>query len=130
MPAILGWLNDARTSASRWNRLTRSASRENSSGRILIATSRFSFVSRARYTSPIPPLPSKAVISCDPSWSPIWMVMNWRRLYFDRERREVCLVVVVIFLLRPFQEIDHLVGHRCDQGFPCALDCVVADHDL
>ena len=30
------------------------------SGRILIATSRFRFVSRARYTSPMPPAPSAA----------------------------------------------------------------------
>src|SRR5262245_35189236 len=48
MAAMLGWLSDARTSASRWKRLTRSASRKNSSGRILMATSRFSFKSRAR----------------------------------------------------------------------------------
>src|SRR5262249_41795941 len=35
-----------------------------------MATSRFSFVSRARYTSPIPPLPSRAVISSEPSRVP------------------------------------------------------------
>jgi hypothetical protein len=29
---MLGWLSEARTSASRWNRATRSPSRENSSG--------------------------------------------------------------------------------------------------
>ena len=53
LAAMFGWLSEARTSASRWNRLTRTGSRENSSGRILIATSRFSFVC-ARYTSPFP----------------------------------------------------------------------------
>src|SRR5262245_12920971 len=36
-----------------------------------MATSRLSLLSRARYTSPIPPLPSKAVISYDPSCWPI-----------------------------------------------------------
>src|SRR5262249_47651346 len=35
-----------------------------------MATSRFSFVSRARYTSPIPPLPRRAVISSEPSRVP------------------------------------------------------------
>src|SRR5262249_41564577 len=45
--------------------------RENSSGKILIATSRFSFVSRARYTSPMPPLPRRAVISWEPSCAPM-----------------------------------------------------------
>ena len=35
----------------------------NASGRTLIATSRLSFVSRARYTSPIPPAPSGETIS-------------------------------------------------------------------
>jgi hypothetical protein len=35
-------------------------------GRIFSATSRSSFVSRARYTSPMPPAPILAVISCGP----------------------------------------------------------------
>jgi hypothetical protein len=35
----------------------------NAGGSVLIATSRFSFVSRARNTSPIPPAPSAEVIS-------------------------------------------------------------------
>src|SRR5262249_12517341 len=65
----------ARTSGLCWNRLPRSPTRENSSGKILMATSRLSFVSRARYTSPIPPLPSKAVISCEPSRMPIVKAM-------------------------------------------------------
>src|SRR5215831_242557 len=70
MAPMFGWLSEARTSASRWNRLARSLSSENSSGRILIATSRLSLVSRARYTSPIPPLPRRAVISNEPSRVP------------------------------------------------------------
>ena len=57
--------------ASRWKRLTRSGSQEYSSGRILTATSRLSFVSRPRYTSPIPPLPSNDVIWYEPKCSPI-----------------------------------------------------------
>ena len=40
-------------------RASRSGSAANGSGRTLIATSRFSFVSRARYTSPIPPSPMR-----------------------------------------------------------------------
>src|SRR5262245_58437295 len=67
---MFGWFSDASASASRRKRLTRSASRENSSGKIFIATSRFNFVSRARYTWPIPPLPSRAVISSEPSRVP------------------------------------------------------------
>src|SRR5215831_16838394 len=70
MAPMFGWLSEARTSASRWKRLTRDGSRENSSGRNLIATSRLSLVSRARYTSPIPPLPRRAVISSEPSRVP------------------------------------------------------------
>src|SRR5215813_7027940 len=35
-----------------------------------MATSRLSLVSRARYTSPIPPLPRRAVISSEPSRVP------------------------------------------------------------
>src|SRR5262249_11369144 len=49
---------------------------ENSSGKILIATSRFNFASRPRYTSPIPPLPSNAVISYEPSCCPMVIAMK------------------------------------------------------
>src|SRR5262249_6982063 len=38
--------------------------------RILMATSRLSLLSRARYTSPIPPLPRTAIISSEPSRVP------------------------------------------------------------
>jgi hypothetical protein len=48
----VGMIERCRTSASRWKRFTREGPRENSSGRNLIATSRLSLVSRARYTSP------------------------------------------------------------------------------
>ena len=43
---MLGWFNEARTCASRWKRASRSASAATDSGRTLIATSRFRFVSR------------------------------------------------------------------------------------
>src|SRR5215475_12948662 len=45
----------------------RSASSEKEAGRTLIATSRPRRVSRARYTSPIPPAPMGAMISYGPS---------------------------------------------------------------
>ena len=54
---MCGWFSDARTCASRWNRASRSASSATASGSTLIATSRLSLPSRARYTSPIPPAP-------------------------------------------------------------------------
>ena len=56
--------------ASRWNRATRSASAANASGRTLIATSRSSRVSRARYTSPMPPAPRAETISYGPKRAP------------------------------------------------------------
>src|SRR6266850_3437567 len=56
--------------ASRSNRCLRAASEENCSGKILIATVRPRRVSRARYTSPIPPAPSGETISYGPSLAP------------------------------------------------------------
>src|SRR6185436_11318752 len=61
--AVWGWLRDARTSASRSNRATRPASLENSRGKTLSATSRLSFESLARYTSPMPPDPRSDLTS-------------------------------------------------------------------
>src|SRR5437773_10871808 len=52
--------------ASRWKRTLSCASLANSAGRILMATARSSRVSRARYTSPIPPAPMGATISYGP----------------------------------------------------------------
>jgi hypothetical protein len=46
-----------------WNRASRSRSVKSASGKTLIATSRLSLVSRALYTSPIPPAPTGATIS-------------------------------------------------------------------
>src|SRR5437867_2942433 len=47
---MFGWLRAAKTCASRLKRATRSGSARNASGSTLSATSRFSLVSRARYT--------------------------------------------------------------------------------
>src|SRR5262245_8831549 len=76
MAPMFGWSREARTWASRLNRDRRSASRANSAGRIFSATSLFSFVSRARYTSPIPPDPRAERISYGPSREPHARGMN------------------------------------------------------
>ena len=52
----------------------------NAAGRTLIATSRPSLVSFARYTSPIPPTPMAAVISCVPRRALSVTGMNSRSL--------------------------------------------------
>ena len=52
--------------ASRSKRARRSGSLANESERILIATARSSFVSRAPYTSPIPPAPTIEITSYGP----------------------------------------------------------------
>src|SRR5215469_14799448 len=67
---MFGWFNAARTLASRSNRASRSGSWARAEGSTLIATSRSSLVSRARYTSPIPPAPIGARISYGPNFSP------------------------------------------------------------
>src|SRR5437660_2779231 len=69
MCAIPGWFNAASVCASRVNRATRSGSPAKAAGRILIATSRLSVASRARYTSPIPPAPSGPTTSYGPSFA-------------------------------------------------------------
>src|SRR5438477_6636479 len=63
---MFGWFSDASVWASRVNRTSRSASLAKRSGSTLIATSRLSLVSRARYTSPMPPAPIGATISYGP----------------------------------------------------------------
>jgi hypothetical protein len=67
---MLGWSRVAMARASASNRRNRSESLANPSGRTLMATSRPSLVSRARYTSPMPPAPSGARISYGPSLVP------------------------------------------------------------
>ncbi len=58
-----GWLSEASSFASRSKRARRFGSAAKAAGRSLIATSRPSFVSVARYTSPIPPAPIGATTS-------------------------------------------------------------------
>src|SRR5262245_56479797 len=70
MAAMCGWLSEARTCASRLNRARRLGSRANASGSTFSATSLARFVSRARYTSPMPPLPISETISYGPSLCP------------------------------------------------------------
>ncbi len=60
---MLGWFNAEADRASFSNRRSRSWSDASDSGSTLIATSRARRLSRARYTSPIPPTPSGATIS-------------------------------------------------------------------
>src|ERR1019366_6351606 len=70
MEAMLVWLREARTCASRWKRAISGVSRANSCRITFSATSRPSFESAARYTSPVPPVPSGDRISYGPSLVP------------------------------------------------------------
>ena len=63
MAVMLGWFRTPAARASCSNRRSLSGSREKMAGRTLIATSRPSRGSFARYTSPIPPAPSGERIS-------------------------------------------------------------------
>ncbi len=61
-PTTPGWSSEASIIASRRNRSSRSGFVAISSGSTLRATSRPSLVSVARYTAPIPPVPSSPVM--------------------------------------------------------------------
>src|SRR4026208_1748530 len=67
---MCGCFSLAMVSASRWKRSRNSAFNARCSGSTLMATSRPSRVSRALYTSPIPPAPSGASISKCPIFIP------------------------------------------------------------
>lgn len=60
---MFGWLSAAAARASCSKRATRMGSVATAAGNTFTATSRPSRVSRARYTSPMPPAPSRAVTS-------------------------------------------------------------------
>ena len=79
-PPMCGWFSDARSWASRRKRATRSGSCVNDSGSTLSATSRLSFGSLARYTSPMPPAPSGESTSYIPSLDPEGSGIDRRRL--------------------------------------------------
>src|SRR3954467_12736083 len=67
---MCGWLSVARVLASRSNRAFRSGRWATWVVRVLTATVRLRRVSRARYTSPIPPEPTSERISYGPSSLP------------------------------------------------------------
>src|SRR6266496_3902018 len=70
MVTMFGWLRAEAARASWTKRRRRLSSAIRSAGRTLIATSRPRRVSRARYTSPIPPAPTSERTSYDPSFEP------------------------------------------------------------
>src|SRR5512136_1007853 len=72
---MFGWFSEEADWASFSKRRSRPASEERDSGRTFTATSRPSRVSRARYTSPIPPAPTGARIRKWPSVVPIIVVL-------------------------------------------------------
>src|SRR5436309_15515081 len=67
---MLGWFRAEADRASFSKRLSLEGSEATSAGSTLIATLRPSRVSRARYTSPMPPAPSGARISYGPKQAP------------------------------------------------------------
>src|SRR6185312_4693419 len=83
---MLGWFNAAAARASCSKRRKRSGSDVRDSGRTLIATSRSSLVSYARYTSPIPPAPSGERISYCPRIVFGASVMGENELYLCGQR--------------------------------------------
>src|SRR3984893_8158163 len=70
MVQMLGWFSEEIARASRSKRCFASGLSERCAGRILIATVRSRRVSRARYTSPMPPAPADAMTSYGPSLVP------------------------------------------------------------
>src|SRR5438045_4261132 len=74
MARMFGWESTATARASRSKRASRSVSCANGSGRTLTATSRPRRVSRARYTSPMPPAPNCPVISYGPNLVPVVII--------------------------------------------------------
>src|SRR3954452_2942638 len=70
MVQMPGWLRDDAARASRWKRSSVWPETVIPSGRTLMATTRSRRVSMARYTSPMPPEPSGAMISYGPRRAP------------------------------------------------------------
>ncbi len=97
---ILGWFRAATARASCSKRCRRSVSRAKDSGRIFKATSRPNRVSRARYTSPMPPAPSGATISYGPTLVP--EVRAIRTAYYSREHAALTLTCngLQLFMIR------------------------------
>src|ERR1700720_4549659 len=101
---IWACVTEERVLASRSNRIFNSELHERWDGRILMATERSKRVSRARYTSPMPPAPRAATISYAPSLVPAERSMSGANYSVtdDRQRRGV----------------RHCVG-RLQSAFPC-----------
>src|SRR5215510_3041362 len=129
MLAMFGWFSDARRRASRSRRSSLAGWLVNASGSTLIATSRCSRVSRARYTSPIPPRPSSATISNGPTGVPgasiVWLTRSMRssaRL-LPRGRRRILDRRVPVLLYESVVHADHVEPER-----RVGLRCVVRVH--
>src|SRR5882724_6527238 len=95
--------------ASRSNRCLRSASEENCAGKILIATVRPRRVSRARYTSPIPPAPSGETVSYGPSLIPGTIAIETAGIIARRCRNLVCCSLPINNQGESFKAVDALV---------------------
>src|ERR1051326_29078 len=82
---MFGWFNAEAARASRSKRSHDVPARD--SCNTLTATSRPNLVSRARYTSPIPPAPIRPRISYGPSFSPTDRGIFRIQLKFSRSKR-------------------------------------------
>src|SRR5215471_3837758 len=113
--------------ASRSKRCFRSGSSDRCDGSTLIATVRSSRASRARYTSPMPPAPSGAIIWYGPSRVPAgipisplgsaWIVHEWS-LYTGGVLR----VRVTFALLKPLTFIHFFKLHHVTRFTPTTRD--------
>src|SRR5438270_8524234 len=107
--------------ASRSNRIFSFASFANSDGRILTATVRPRRVSRAEYTSPIPPAPSGAMISYGPRRAPGASFTERLRIHRGRvlpERRQNGRLCPV----GSCEQLDHLSAGIDDVEIPAGND--------
>src|SRR5262249_29455002 len=130
---MCGWESCEIVLASRSNRWRSSSLLVRCSGRTLTATVRSSRVSRALYTSPIPPAPIAERISYGPSLDPATSVMC--RPFCSTAVRPGILCPVLMFLLqrrRPVQDDrrrqNRVLVHRGRRENPLAIprDVVVA----
>src|SRR5580692_11126010 len=89
---MLGWFSEEIARASRSKRCLASDLSERCAGRILIATVRSRRVSRARYTSPIPPAPKGETISYGPSFVPQVKAIRARHYSPEEARSDPTIV--------------------------------------
>src|SRR5262245_24937315 len=137
-----GWLRLETVRASRSKRWRRSGLPARCSGRTLIATVRSRRVSRARYTSPMPPAPSGASTSYGPSFAPLGKGMEGVRAVRIAEEARAApgpnslrarrLRQRPLQLLRPVEDDPQVAAlHLAPQHEEAALgrDVVVCDRD-